>query len=140
MANKPVEFPVFSAIPADVLENIAIVFIKRVKIISEKVYGNKTASKLKYDTDIIKDIITRIEKRRTYFHIYHNATKMGEVNEIALVCFWIIKLMPFKHNNILNANLNIKLAYTLMIEILSFIAEKKGKKIIIENQQQRNLI
>jgi len=45
--------------------------------------------------DTLLEIFDRIEKRRIYFHIFYDGCKMGELNEGALMCFWIIKLCPF---------------------------------------------
>jgi len=46
---------------------------------------------------IIREIISRVEKRKVYFHLFHKGLEMGELNESALYCFWILKLHPFKH-------------------------------------------
>jgi len=65
--------------------------------------------------------------RRVYFHIYH-PIEMDELNEGALICFWILKLMPFKHEKISTALLNTKIAYTLFINMLFYSSRKNKEK------------
>jgi len=48
---------------------------------------------------LIKDIISRVEKRKVYYHLFHRGLEMGELNEIALYGFWILKCQPFKYKN-----------------------------------------
>ena len=139
MANKPHEFPKFTNIEPKALDNLAENYITEFKIIIEFIYGKNISINTDCDKEVIKDIITRVEKRRVYFYIFHNGTKMGEINEVALICFWIIKLMPFKHKKIPNSNLNIKIAYNFFIRMLSF-ANGENKKIDLSAMTNRNLL
>ena len=80
------------------------------------------------------EIIERIEKRRIYFHIYYNGCKMGELNEGALMCFWIIKLTPFHLNGIPNNILNSKIALCLFMNMIHYHTQKEKIKLnITEN-------
>ena len=65
---------------------------------------------------------------------------MGELNEGALICFWILKLMPFKHASIPNALLNTKIAYTFFINILYYEAAKKKKRVNIKSKLIENTL
>jgi hypothetical protein len=47
------------------------------------------------DFKCILDIIDLVERRRIYYHIFHKKMDMNEIKEIALYCFWILKLQPF---------------------------------------------
>ena len=74
------------------------------------------------------EIFTRVEQRRVYFHIYYSGKQLGERNESALICFWILKLMPFKHDRIPNSTLNIKIAYTFFMNMLYYEAAHSKTK------------
>lgn len=58
------------------------------------------------------------------------ANKMGELNEGALMCFWIIKLCPFTCRKFPPDVLNAKIALFLFNRVLSLAASKMNKKII----------
>jgi len=79
--------------------------------------------------EIMYEIIERIEKRRVYFHVYHNGCKMGELNEGALMCFWIMKLTPFYLNGMPGNILNAKIALCLFMNVLHYHARKKNAKL-----------
>ena len=80
--------------------------------------------------ETLYEILTRVEQRRVYFHIYYGK-ELGERNECALICFWILKLMPFKHDKIPNATLNIRIAYTFFMNMLYYeAAHSKIKRTV----------
>jgi hypothetical protein len=80
------------------------------------------------------EIIERIEKRRIYFHIYYEGCKMGELNEGALMCFWILKLNPFYCIDVPNNILNAKIALCLFMNVLHYHTKKENIKLnITEN-------
>jgi hypothetical protein len=41
--------------------------------------------------EVLFEVIERVEKRRVYFHIFYDGCNMGEINEVSLLCFWILK-------------------------------------------------
>lgn len=41
------------------------------------------------------EIIRRVDKRRVYYKVFHNLTKINEFKLIALQCYWINTLKPF---------------------------------------------
>jgi hypothetical protein len=47
------------------------------------------------DFKCILEIVDMVERRRIYYHIFHNKMNMSESKEIALYCYWILKLHPF---------------------------------------------
>jgi len=47
------------------------------------------------DFKCILGIVDMVERRRIYYHIFHNEMEMSESKEIALYCYWILKLQPF---------------------------------------------
>jgi hypothetical protein len=79
------------------------------------------------DKEIMCEIIDRIEKRRVYFHIYHKC-EMGELNEGALFCFWILKLSPFYCSEISTIILNSSIAFYFLLASLAFYVKRYNKR------------
>ena len=67
--------------------------------------------KIQVNTEIIRDIVIRMDKREIYFHIYHNDMEPSEYKKLALFIYWVLKLRPFwiPINENFNEN-NIKFA------------------------------
>jgi hypothetical protein len=132
MANKPEEFPIFTSLDKKTVQNMLIKMANYLHNIADII-------KIDYITidtsmDIMYEIIERIEKRRVYFHIYYNGCKMGELNEGALMCFWILKLNPFHLTGIANNILNAKIALCLLMNMLHYHTQKEKIKLnITEN-------
>lgn len=42
-------------------------------------------------------ILQRVEKRRQYFHYFHDDMEMNEVKQAALVAYWVLKFRPFSY-------------------------------------------
>jgi hypothetical protein len=137
MANKPAEFPVFTPLDgATVQQQLA-------KVAS---YLHNIAGVIKVDSNRIEtsmemlyEVIERVEKQRVYFHVFHQGCKMGEFNEGALLCYWILKLTPFScpgiHTNVLNA----KIALCLFINVIYYCTQKTGTSINLSSQMCNNL-
>jgi hypothetical protein len=64
---------------------------------------------------------------------------MGELNEWALMCFWIIKLCRFTCRDIPPDILNAKIALFLFNRVLSFVAGKTQKRLYITEQIIKDL-
>ena len=125
MANKPGDFPVFSHIDRSTIDLIAakiIMFLRNLSI----VLGIDTSEIIRSD-DVLIEIIERVEKRRIYFHVFYNGCEMGELNEGALLCFWIVKLHPFYHPKINSNTLNAKIAICLFTNAIYYHSEKTKK-------------
>lgn len=45
------------------------------------------------DEDTVMSIIVKVHQRRKYFEYYHGLN-MSECKEVALICFWYVKLRP----------------------------------------------
>ena len=56
---------------------------------------NIDKSKIETNPRVLKDIVTRIDQRKLYFHIYHNRMHPNEYKMTALLIYWILKLRPF---------------------------------------------
>jgi hypothetical protein len=50
------------------------------------------------------------------------------MNEAALQCFWLIKLMPFNHANGYDNRVNIQYAVFFFLRMVQYVAGKRGKK------------
>ena len=132
MANKPEEFPIFTPLDKKTIQIMLAKMSNYLRNISDIIKIDY--KKIDTSMDTMYEIIERIEKRRVYFHIYYNGCKMGELNEGALMCFWIIKLSPFYSNGIANNILNAKIALCLLMNMLHYHTQKENIKLnITEN-------
>jgi hypothetical protein len=127
MANTTDEFPSFSKLSLRQLT----VLCSKFKYYLKDFEANNGIFGIYPDPAVLIEICDRVEKRRIYFHIYYNKCKMGELNEGSLMCFWIIKLMPFSHKNIPANELNAKIALYLLNNLIIYYAKKHNRKVNI---------
>jgi hypothetical protein len=125
-SNNPEDFPVF--------KHLDQTMVGRTLRKIENFLGNlstllkmKTAS-IAISMRVMTQIIERVEKRRVYFYIFHERCKMGELNEVALICFWILKLHPFFCNGIESNELNAKIALCLLTNIAYYCQCKTSRR------------
>ena len=137
-SNKLEDFPKFAPLDLATVERYMKRFPQYLQNICA-VLGIDNLNEILVDQESLYELITRVEMRRIYFHIYH-PIKMGELNEGALICFWILKFMPFKHDKISTSLLNTKIAYTVFCNMLSYVAAKTGKKRNIKSALMDNTI
>jgi len=134
MANTIDEFPVFTKLE----ERQTTILRSKFKVYLRDFEVNCGITNINTSDPVMIEIYERIEKRRIYFHIFYNC-KMGELNEGALMCFWILKLMPFSHELIPANELNAKIALYLLNNMLIFYARKSNKKVNISDSINRDL-
>ena len=79
-------------------------------------------------------MLNRVEMRRIYFHVFHNGMDMGELNGGCLLCFWILKLMPFQHKTLSTRITNVKIAMCLFLNMLTYVASKQNKIVNKSNE------
>ena len=129
MPNKPKDFPVFSHLEKSTIDQMAAKMIGYLGNLSA-ILGINTIEITISDAVLI-EVIERVEKRRVYFHIFHNGCEMGELNEGALFCFWIVKLHPFYHPKIDSNILNAKIAICLFVNAIYYhsVKIKQERKI-----------
>jgi hypothetical protein len=125
MANTPEEFPHFSKLDTRQITLLAARFNLYLKDFSV----NTGIDGIITSAPVMLELFERIEKRRIYFHVFYNQCKMGELNEGALICFWILKLTPFTHAVIPSGELNAKIALYLFNNMLIYYARKNGRKV-----------
>lgn len=83
----------YERIPYGNIEKILQVFNKRFNdFLVLKGYPSETERYVSFYTLI--DIIIRVDKRKAYYHCFHNM-EINECKEAALYAYWIIKLRPF---------------------------------------------
>jgi len=130
MANKPEEFPQFSVLSEQIINERT----KKLAAYMSSIPQILGISDIQVNSKSIAQIIDKVEKRRIYFHIFHNGMKMGELNEFALYCFWILKLCPFKHSSVDNGELNAKISLRLFIDVIYSVASRQNKKANLESK------
>jgi hypothetical protein len=140
MPNKPEQFSPFTSPDISEIDTLIDNAIPKLLNNIEEVLNIENSSEISIDRATMREIITRVEKRRVYFHIYYDKLRMGELNEGALICFWILKLMPFRHATISNSTLNTKIAYTFFVRVLSFVAAETNKKVNVNKLLTDNLL
>jgi hypothetical protein len=134
MPNTPEAFPVYTKLD----QRQFAVLLARIKVYMKDFSENNAINDIITTEDVLIEICDRIEKRRIYFHIFYNC-KMGELNEGALMCFWIVKLTPFVHTKIPAYELNAKIALYLFNNMLIYYAKKNNKKVNITEQIQERI-
>ena len=126
MACKPSDFPIFTQIEKSTVDMLLNKVEKYLSDFSETMeIFDISASEM-----VMLQIFDRIEKRRVYFHIFCKGCDLGELNEGALMCFWIVKLQPFfaNNNNIPSNELNSKIALYLFNKTLLAVGATTNKK------------
>jgi len=135
MANVPEEFPVFTKLD----KRQTAVLRSRIKTYLKDFETNCGISDICTSNQVMIEIYERIEKRRIYFHIFYDKCKMGELNEGSLMCFWILKLMPFSHQSIPSNELNAKIALYLLNNMLLYYAKKNKRNVNISESLNQDL-
>jgi hypothetical protein len=64
---------------------------------------------------------------------------MNELNEVSLLCFWILKLHPFFSDKTQSDILNAKIALYLFLTAVSYTARADGKHINTGDRLVENL-
>jgi hypothetical protein len=139
-SNKPGDFPTFLPLESSEIKKIIEETVPKLLQNVVHVLGIENQPEIYVDYETMSEIVSRVEKRRVYFHIYYNGIRMGELNEGALICFWILKLMPFKHSTISNSTLNAKIAYSFLLNLLYYVASQTGKKVNIKKAVMEQIL
>ena len=135
MTNKPKEFPIFTKLD----DNMAQDLLVKLNLYLNDFTRSTGINNIFVHESALLEIFDRIERRRVYFHIFYNGCNMSELNEGALLCFWIIKLCPFICQNIQPDILNAKIALFLFNKVLSYVASKTHKQVLITEQTIKDL-
>jgi len=125
MPFNPTDFPVFTRPDEETLRALFHKLRAYITIFYNRYHINLVSNK----GGVLLEALERVEKRRVYFHIFHDKMQMGELNESALVCFWIIKLHPFYHPRASTESLNACLAVCVLTSAVRYAALAQGKRV-----------
>ena len=129
-SNRKKDFPIFSGSDKAIIHNLMGKLEQYLKRNALQVLGIKDANEILADSNVLFELLNRVEMRNIYFHIFHAGMEMGELNEGCLLCFWILKFMPFKHETIPTQTFNVKIALCLFLNMLTYVASKRTNKSV----------
>ena len=122
-SSKIIEFPIYEDMQK---EDFKVALDNLINLIKKSsTYKWESIGK---NNQTLFEIINLVQKRRIYFHIFHQK-EMGELNEISLICFWLLKLKPFYDKKNPRENVNLVFAITIFKQVIDRINIAKGKKI-----------
>lgn len=121
---EPKKFPIFGELDSKTMDCKVVDILEPLEYACSKL--GLIWHDIGYDKQSLLGIIDLIERRRVYFWVYHEI-EMGELSEISLLCFWILKFSPF--HNIKKPSVNVNLIFTLYLftNIVTYISSRKGK-------------
>jgi len=122
-SHDPNDFPLFCDLDESTYaekESELLDLLQRCCTIVGLNYSNVKWSKIR-----LRQIINMVERRRVYFHVFHQGMEMGELNEACLQCFWILKLYPFFDVEDSDNNMNLVFALKLFIDTIWYVAYKR---------------
>jgi len=120
------EFPVYGALSEDEYTEKTNDLLGRL----QKWYVDDGCdwSNIQYSKERLRQVIDMVERRRTYFHVFHCGMEMGELNEACLRSFWILKRYPFFDVKHPNRDVNLFFALVIFTYGVSFTADKRAPK------------
>ena len=65
------------------------------------------------------EVIKRLDKRKTYYYVFHKIDKICEYKELGILCYWINTLKPFM---VVNSNAKIYNAPNEMFSVFLIVA------------------
>jgi hypothetical protein len=81
------------------------------------------SSKFVFNHKAMTDIVDLVERERVYFWIFHK-TIMGELNEISLICYWILKFRPFYSLSNPDIDYSVIVSMFLFTNIVTYVSGK----------------
>ena len=120
------DFPVFGSLDRSVFEQMLHKLEGKLRNLSDVLKID--TSEIVISMRVILEVIERVEKRRVYFHVFYDGCKMGELNEGALFCYWILKLHPFSCAGVDANILNAKIAICLFVNTIYYYRNSNNKK------------
>lgn len=118
-------------------DELNILWNKHKRIIESFIMNNKyDINNIYINEKVVMAIIAKVDQRRKYFEYFHGL-RMSECKEVALICFWYIKLKPIcavsestmeKDLKVFNS-INEKLAVYYIIITLQSLLECKNISI-----------
>jgi hypothetical protein len=130
--SKPEDFPIFGSLDRQTFEHMFRKLEGYLQNLSSVLQFDP--SEILFSKQVVLEIIDRVEKRRVYFHVFYDGCKMGELNEGALFCYWILKLHPFYYPNVDSNILNAKISLCLFTNTIYRYSSANGKITAISPQ------
>ncbi|MDR0804611.1 MAG: hypothetical protein LBN42_02350 [Oscillospiraceae bacterium] len=120
------DFPIFGDLPFPFIREKCSAFLNTVKNIALSRLG-KNWNDFLVDREAVFEIISLVEKRRVYFKVFHGKTlhKVGELNEVCLYAFWILKFNPFSVGGKIQ-DINVVIAIYLLFWAVLYTAKQRG--------------
>jgi hypothetical protein len=130
--SRPEDFPIFGSLDKQIFEHMLRKLEGYLQNLSDVL--NIDPSRISFSRQTMLEIIDRVEKRRVYFHVFYDGCKMGELNEGALFCYWILKLHPFFYPGMDSNILNAKISLCLFTNTIYRYSRAKRKITVISPQ------
>lgn len=131
-SSDPADFPKFSEFPSfsDISQKAASEMLEKLNALLSDFWVDTGIAEgsVACSQDVLVEVFRRIEKRRVYFHVFYDECKMGELNEGALLCFWIAKLQPFSHLEMDSCKLNATIASYIFKRTIELQYKLQGKE------------
>lgn len=102
---------------------------------------NLDKAKVQVNPQTLKHIVTRIDQRKLYFHIFHNQMRPNEYKMTALLIYWILKLRPFwisvkedfsEESSKIAATFNERFCAYLLLNVVNFCNPKRYAEITVD--------
>ena len=132
------DFPIFGVMDESIYAALEDQLLDELKRCSPGIgvkWGN-----VRYSKQRLRCVIDMAERRRIYFHVFHGGMSMGELNEVCLLSFWILKLYPFFDIEAPDININLLFALRLFTNTILYIANQRGHKTNISEDIVNHLI
>jgi hypothetical protein len=135
MANPQVKY---SPLTAEEIQSELTEIEQVWKIFIEK-YEKTPYKEFNVNKDDLIEVIERVDKRKDYYYYFHDIDNgnMSEYKEVALKCFWIVKLRPFRMENpisdlfdFVNERFGLYLIFCILHKELS----ESGHKLILPSK------
>jgi len=134
MANKPIDFPMFSGVDENTYHEMGekiIGYLKREKLSR---FLNIDTKEIILSEETLRNVIDYVERRRVFYHIFFSGHRMSELTEGAILCYGIAKLRPFFHICVDKKLLNVKIGLCLLTGAVHYYYEKTKQKYFVSEQ------
>ena len=81
------------------------------------------------------EVVKRLNKRKTYYYVFHGIKQICEYKEIAIMCYWINTLKPFmvvdEYSSVYSCPNEMFSLYIILATLASIFAEKYPERDFI---------
>ena len=101
-------------------------------------------SDVRLDDVLLGQIVVRVDKRKDYFMIYHDDTKINEIKEAALLAYWFLKFKPIKIITVAKQEkyryINEGFAIFLLYSVCYEEYDRLGMKFCVTDEYSKKLL